>query len=60
MRRRVAGAAVAVTALAAGAIAGPGAGATSIAVAPVVAQQTLIGRSAQDRPIAVTRIAYAR
>jgi murein peptide amidase A len=57
MRRRAVGVATLVTALAAGAIAGSGAGAMSIAVVPV-AQQTLIGRSAQGRPIAVTRIAY--
>ena len=58
MRRRVAGVAAVVTALAAVAVAGSGAGAMSIAVLPV-AQQTLIGRSAQGRPIAVTRIFYA-
>jgi len=54
MRRRAVGVAVAVTALAAGAMVS----AAQVDPAPV-AQQTPIGRSAQGRPIAVTRIAYA-
>ena len=54
MRRCVAGVAVVVTALAAATVGG--AGAQQPASAPV-AHQTLIGRSAQGRPIAVTRIA---
>ena len=52
MRRRAVGVAALLTALAAGAMASV----AQVAPAPV-AQQTLIGRSAQGRPIGLTRIA---
>jgi protein MpaA len=54
MRRRVEGPAALVTVLAAAAMSG-----AAPVAPPPVAQQTLIGRSAQGRPIAVTRIAVA-
>ena len=54
MHRRAVGAAALVAALAGVAIAG----AAQVVPAPV-AQQSVIGRSAQGRPIAVTRIAHA-